>query len=198
MARNLKPKWKQNRREGYTLFGSEKWQKRQGLPGIHPNSRRKPTDFAVQFREKQKVKKIYGLLEKQFSRFFNIAAKSKSNTGVRFLQMLELRLDNVIYRLGVAPSRASARQLVNHGFVLVNDKKIDVSSHIVKVGDIITLKPRIKKHKGVLEFAKLNKNFKLVKWLKKSPLGGEILAMPMRDMIDKGINERLIVEYYSK
>lgn len=198
MARNLKPKWKQCRRLNYSLFGSEKWKKRPTLPGDHPISRGRPSQYAVQLAEKQKVKKMYGLLERQFRKVFQRASQSGENTGVKLLQLLELRLDNVVYRLGLAPSRPAARQLVAHGHISVNKKKVDIPSYTVSVGDSVEVRERSQSK----EFVKVNiestKKDKVPAWLNKLKWGGEIKSDPSRDSIDPGVKEQLIVEFYSK
>lgn len=198
MARDLSPKWKRSRRERYSLFGDEKWKKRSTLPGQHPTSRGRSSAFADRFREKQKVKRIYGMLEKQFSRFFSIASKAKGNTGLKLLQLLEMRLDNVVYRLGVAPTRTAARQMVNHGHVMVNGKKVSIPSYLVQVGDEIYLKERSKKKEFTKIFESQSKNRKTPLWLSKLSAGGKVKSEPTRDMIDQGINEQLVVEFYSR
>ena len=155
MARYTGPKRKLERRENATLFGSEAWKKRPTPPGQHGNSRRsRPSAYAIQFREKQKVKRTYGLLEKQFKGIYLKAKKSTGNTGLRLLQLLELRLDNVVYRLGMAKTRMQARQIVNHGHVQVNGKKVDIPSFLCSVGDKITFKAAFEKKS---ELPKLSK-----------------------------------------
>ena len=198
MARDLCPKWKRSRREKYSLFDSDKWKRRPTLPGEHPVSRSRPSAYAIRFREKQKVKRIYGLLEKQFKRFLRMATKTKGNTGVRLLQFLEMRLDNVVYRLGLAPTRNAARQLVNHGHITVNNKKVDIPSYVVQVGDEIYAKESTKKRDFLKGFILEAKNIKVPKWLKKLASGGKVESEPSRDMIDPGINEQLIIEFYSR
>lgn len=198
MARDLSPKWKKCRREKYSLFDNDNWKRRPNLPGEHPISTRRPSSYAIRFREKQKLKRIYGLLERQFKRLFRAAEKSKENTGVKLLKSLEMRLDNVVYRLGLAPTREAARQLVNHGHIFVNNKKVDIPSFCIKVGDEI----RIKKNSQKRDFIKINieqsKKMRSPSWLEKLTFGGKVLSEPVRGSIDKGINEQLIVEYYSR
>jgi small subunit ribosomal protein S4 len=198
MARDLTSKWKRCRREKYSLFDDDKWKRRQTLPGEHPVSTSRPSAYAIRFREKQKVKRIYGLLERQFKRFFTLAQKTKGNTGVRLLQLLEMRLDNTVYRLGLASTRSAARQLVSHGHITVNGRKVNIPSYIVKVGDEIYLKEGLKKK----EFAKIlideSKKVSTPKWLKKLAGGGKVEMEPDRKMIDAGINEQYIVEFYSR
>lgn len=171
------------------------------LPGMHPVSRSRQSEYAVQFREKQKVKNIYGLLEKQFRRYFNNANKVQGKTGTRLLQLLELRLDNAVYRLGMAPSRNAARQLVTHGHIRINNKKADIASQAVRIGDVIS----IKENEQAREFVKILRdhsketNNVVPGWLNLvNDCQGEVVSEPSRDMIDKGINEQLIVELYSR
>lgn len=198
MARDLSPKWKRSRREKYSLFGDDKWKKRPTLPGQHPVSRSRQSSYAVRFREKQKVKRMYGLLERQFRRVFSLASKAKGNTGLKLLQLLEMRLDNVVHNLGLAPTRNAARQLVNHGHVTVNGEKVDIPSYTVSVGDEIYLKDQTKKREFTKILAEDAKKVQTPKWLRKLPNGGKVVAEPSREMIDPGITEQLIVEYYSR
>lgn len=198
MARDLRPKWKKCRRERYSLYDNDKWKRRPTLPGQHPVSTSRPSAYAIRFREKQKTKRIYGLLERQFKRFFELAEKAKGNTGVRLLQLLEMRLDNVVYRLGIAPTRSSARQLVTHGHLTVNGEKVNVPSFIVKVGDEIYLKSKSKKKEFAKILAEESKKTRVPKWLKKLAGGGKVTMEPAREMIDPGINEQYIVEFYSR
>lgn len=198
MARDLTPKWKRCRREKYSLFDNDDWKKRPTFPGEHPTSSRRPSEYAVRFREKQKVKRMYGLLERQFKRFFKQASKSEGNTGTRLLQLLEMRLDNVVYRLGLALTRRAARQLVNHGHVTVNGGKVDIPSYITKVGDEVYLKPGSQKKEFAKILAEEAKKYKTPSWLDKLANGGKVKMEPAREMIDKGINENYVVEYYSR
>ncbi len=194
------PKRKIERREQASVFGSDKWKKRSTLPGMHPVSRTRPSNYAIQFREKQKVKRMYLMTEKQFRRFFKMAKKATGNTGTRFLQLLELRLDNVVYRLGLAKTRNQARQFVNHGHILVNGKKIDIASYIVNVGDEIEIKSKLAKKavfKQILEEVKLEKR-EVPSWLDKAKYSGKVKAEPTRGDIDKSIKEQYIVEFYSR
>ncbi len=208
MARYTGPKFKLDRREGTNLFLKGK----RSLSGKHPLDkkgavppgraagrlkRRRVSDYALQLREKQKVKRMYGLLERQFKRYFEIASKEKGNRGTKLLEILESRLDNIVYRLGFASSRAQSRQLVSHGHILVNDKKIDIPSYNVKVGDIISLTEKAQKFPLVAEALDLvGQN--LPKWLKREGLSGKVLRMTEREELDASINEALIVEYYSR
>jgi len=208
MARYTGPKFKLDRREGTNLFLKGK----RSLSGKHPLDkkgavppgraagrfkRRRVSDYALQLREKQKVKRMYGLLERQFKRYFEIASKEKGNRGTKLLEILESRLDNIVYRLGFASSRAQSRQLVSHGHILVNDKKIDIPSYNVEVGDIISLTEKARKFPLVAEALDLvGQN--LPKWLKREGLSGKVLRMTEREELDASINEALIVEYYSR
>jgi small subunit ribosomal protein S4 len=165
---------------------------------MHPNKGR-ISNYGKQFREKQKVKRIYGLLEAQFRRFFAMATKDKMQTGTKLLQLLERRLDNVIHRMGVTESRNQARQLVNHGHVLVNGKKVDVPSFLVGIGDEIELKFDRISPEFLKEMQTLAKGVKPSTWIEVSSYGkGKIVSLPERSMIDQSISEQLIVEYYSR
>lgn len=193
------PKWRINRREGYSVLGkTEKWRKRQTLPGQFSVLAKRPSDYAYQFREKQKVKRMYGMSEKQFVRFYKIALKTKGNSSTKLLQLLELRVDNVVYRLGFASTRAQARQMVTHGHILLNGKSHDIPSTIAKPGDEIMLKDSILKSQSVLE--NLNeKNTKTTpSWLEPLDKGGKVVGEPLREDIDRSIRENLIIELYSR
>ena len=206
MAKYTSADCRQCRREGCKLFlkgerclsGKCAIERRPVVPGQHGAARKKVTEYGIQLREKQKVRRAYGLLEKQFHSYYEKALRSKEGTGWAMLKMLELRLDNVVYRLGLATSRAKARQVVNHGLITVNDKKVNIPSYQVKVGDVIA----VKDSKGGLEMFKAVKETKpvTVKWLEfNAPsLAGKVVALPERDDIDLNIQEHLIVEFYSK
>jgi len=194
------------RREGAKLFLkgdrclSKKCaiERRPTIPGQHPNTRKKPSEYQTQLREKQKVKRAYGLLEKQFHAYYVEAERMKGKTGENMLSLLERRLDNVVYRMGFASSRAAARQLVNHGHLCVNGKRVNIPSYLVKVNDVIS----VKENKTKKEPFKAVRETRVVvpKWLEFSPekLTGKILSLPARDDIDLNIEEHLIVELYSK
>lgn len=207
----LTPVCRNCRREGAKLFlKGEKCQgakctfiKRNYVPGQHGVSRRraKISDYAVQLREKQKVKRIYGVLEKQFRNYFEKADRKEGVTGEILLQLLETRLDNVVYRLGYAPSRRQARELVNHGHFCVNGRKVNIPSFHVRVGDKIS----IRKESASLKYFKellpeQVKNNVVSAWLKFDPknMVGELQAIPTRLEMDPDIQEQLIVELYSK
>ena len=206
MAKYTSADCRQCRREGCKLFlkgerclsGKCAIERRPVVPGQHGAARKKVTEYGIQLREKQKVRRAYGILEKQFHIYYEKALKSKEGPGWAMLKMLELRLDNVVYRLGLASSRAKARQVVNHGLITVNDKKVNIPSYQVKVGDVIA----VKDSKGELEMFKAVKEVKpvTVKWLEfNAPsLAGKVVALPEREDIDLNIQEHLIVEFYSK
>lgn len=205
MAKNTNPDCKQCRREGCKLFLKGErcltkcaLDKRQTVPGQHGDARKKVSEYGIQLREKNKVRRAYGMLEKQFRIYYEKATRSKEATGWALLKMLEMRLDNVVYRMGIGVSRSEARQIVNHGHITVNGKKVNIPSYQVKVGDVIA----IKENKQNLEMFTSLKDLKVntPKWLEFAPaaLTGKVLALPERDDIDLGIQEHLIVEYYSR
>ena len=205
MAKNTSPDCKQCRREGCKLFLKGErcltkcsFDKRPVVPGQHGNARKKISEYGIQLREKQKVRRAYGMLEKQFRNYYEKAAASKESTGFALLKMLELRLDNVIYRVGLGVSRAESRQIVNHGHITVNGKKVNIPSYQVKVGDVIA----VKESKQALEMFASLKGLKVntPKWLEfdTNSLTGKVLALPEREDIDLNIQEHLIVEYYSR
>jgi len=209
MARYTGPKCRLCRREGEKLYlkGDKcytdkcPFERRRYPPGVHGRSRAsKMSIYGMQLREKQKVKRIYGVLEAQFRRYFDIARRMGGNTGANLLTLLERRLDNVVYRLGFAKSRAQARQLVSHGHVLVNGNKVDIPSYLVKVGDVITLKEKSKKIPFVIEAQEELDLQALPTWLtlNKEKMEGSVVRLPEREDITHPINERLIVELYSK
>lgn len=173
--------------------------KRGYAPGQHGTGRRKLSNYGIQLREKQKAKRFYGVLESQFRRYFEIADKQAGITGENLLRLLESRLDNVVYRLGFASSRAEARQLVTHGHFRVNGKKVDIPSYLVSAGDIISVKERSKSSD---KFRSLVENFKgnVPEWLTvdMEKLEGTVLSLPSREDIDLPIAENLIVELYSR
>ena len=201
MARYTGPKHKLCRAEGVALCGSPKCpviRKNAGPPGQHSQKgRRKLSEYGVQLREKQKVKRMYGVLERQFKKYYKLASAKKAATGEALLQLLESRLDNVIYRLGLTASRQQARQLVSHGHVRVNDKKVTIPSYNAKIGDIISLSPKASN----LDFVKklvADRDVKIPSWLDRKATVGKINTQPKRDDIGIDINEKLIVEYYSR
>ncbi|MDQ7829483.1 MAG: 30S ribosomal protein S4 [Armatimonadota bacterium] len=173
--------------------------KRPTPPGMHGPSRRKPSEFGIRLREKQKLRRIYGVLETQFKNYFQQAARAKGVTGTRLLQLLETRLDNVVYRLGVAASRKEARQLVAHGHIAVNGRKVTIPSYQVRPGEVVGLTPSGREHPRIKELtAALTRP--VPSWLEWHPerLEGRVLALPAREEIDVPVQEQLIVEYYSR
>ena len=208
MARDLGPKCRICRREGMKLFLkgerclTEKCaiERRSYPPGEHGRGRIKQSEYLLQLREKQKARRYYGLLEKQFRNYYEKAAKQQGITGEVLLRMLELRLDNVVYRLGFAGSRAQARQLVRHGHVKVNDKKVNIPSYQVEEGDVVSLGSRAAKNAQVTASVEAVKGRGVPKWLELDAAGmkGRVLSMPARDDVNFPIQEQLIVELYSK
>jgi len=204
MAKNNTPIVKLSRRLGITL-GKEKYVRRRPYPpGIHgpKQALRKPrlSSYGLQLLEKQKAKAVYGLLEKQFSRYFEKASSSKSNTAEMMIQLLEKRLDNVVYRLGLAKTRKQARQLVGHGFVQVNGALVDIPSYEVRVGEEISVKDS-KKEKGIVKtMAEFHKQAQVPKWLvcDVATLKGKVTGEPELDDVEKVFDPRLIVEFYSR
>ncbi len=194
------------RREGCKLFlkGDRcispkcAMEKRPVVPGQHGLGRKKVTDYGTQLREKQKVKRVYGLLEKQFREYYEKATRMKGVVGENMLSLLERRLDNVVYRMGIGDSRSESRQNVNHGHICVNGKVVNIPSYLVKVGDEISIK---ESKRNLPKFAQL-REIKLVcpKWLEfnTSTMVGKILALPKRDDIDLNIQEHMIIELYSR
>jgi len=210
LARYRDAKCRLCRREGTKLFlkgdrcfrESCAIEKRNYPPGQHGRDHRpKTVGYGVQLREKQKVKRIYRVLENQFANYFGKAEKGKGITGEALLLSLERRLDNVVCRLGLAPSRDQARQLVTHGHILVNGRKVDIASAQVKVGDVITLRERLRKNQQVLDsVGTIGGRGGVPAWLQLDADGlkGTIAALPKREDIQMPIDEQLIVELYSK
>jgi small subunit ribosomal protein S4 len=211
MARYSGPVCKLCRREGEKLFlkgdrcftAKCAFEKRSYPPGMHGRRarfRRKTTDFGTQLREKQKARRIYGVMERQFRRYFRIAEKRKGVTGANLLQALESRLDNVVLRLGFASSRAQARQLVRHGHFEVNGTKTDVPSYLAKPGDQISVRARSKTNGYFQAVAQEMEHRFVPEWLSVdiNSLSGRVLALPTREQIEAPLNEQLITEYYSR
>jgi len=174
--------------------------KRKLPPGRIPKRRVKVSEYGIQLREKQKVKRVYGLFESQFKKYFEIASRKKGITGEMLLILLEQRLDNVVYRMHYGSSRKMARQLVKHGHITVNDKKVDIPSYLVKEGDEIAVKEGSKKLISILESMKVLPRVGTVPWIEVDPdnLKGKFVYIPKREEIDLPVHEQLIVEYYSK
>lgn len=201
MARYLGPKSKIARKFGEPIFGADKaFEKKKYPPGMHGGAkkRRKMSEYAVQLQEKQKAKYTYGLLERQFSNLFKKASRKKGITGELLLQLLEARLDNVVYRLGIAPSRRGARQLVTHRHITVNGKVTNVPSYTVVPGDIIAVREKSKSLEIISDaLASRSNAYSWLEW-DDSFLAGKFMNMPERDQIPENIKEQLIVELYSK
>jgi len=202
MARYTGPSTRISRRFGQYIVGSAKVLERRNFPpGQHgPKSRRKLSEYAIGLAEKQKLRYIYGLLERQFRRVFAIAKKERGVTGERFLQLLETRLDSVVYLLGFAKSRAAARQLVNHGHVRVNGHKVDIASYNVVQGDEVEMKAVNSSRQLATRAIEENRARVVPAWLLRNDeaLKGTITRLPTRDEMEPSINEQLIVEYYSR
>jgi small subunit ribosomal protein S4 len=201
MARYTGPKSKIARRFREPIFGRDKaLEKKNYGPGIHGNSRRKPkqSEYAVQLAEKQKAKYTYGLLERQFRNTFNRAAAKKGITGENLLKFLEARLDNTVFRLGIAPTRSAARQLVSHRHVTVNGEVVNIPSYALRPGDVIAVREKSKSLEIVTNSVSgVRKRFNWLDWDGDS-LTGTFLTYPERDEIPENIKEQLIVELYSK
>lgn len=202
MARYIGPSTKIARKFGDPIFGPDKYFERKNYPPGHHgmNKRRKKlSEYGIQLKEKQKAKYTYGVLERQFSNLFKKASGSKGITGEALLQLLESRLDNVVYRLGIAPTRNGARQLVSHRHIVVNDKVVNIPSYTVKSGDIVGVREKSKSLEMIT--SSLNSaHHAAVSWLEwdSDKLAGKFLNLPEREEIPENIKEQLIVELYSK
>jgi small subunit ribosomal protein S4 len=210
MGRYLGPSCKYCRREGMKLFlkgikcETAKCQverrQRNLAPGMHGWRRGRASEYAIRLREKQKVKRYYGLLERQFMRYFHRAERMKGNTGETLLQLLERRLDNVVYKLNFAPSRKASRQLVTHGHICVNGRKVDVNDYSAKIGDKITVKDSEKSAKIIKQQLESNPNFTTQGWLQLDRERPEatIVALPSRADVQIPVEEQLVVEFCSR
>lgn len=209
MARYINAVCRLCRREGEKLFlkgtkcFTEKCPaaKRAYAPGQHGKSKRqKLSNYGLQLREKQKVKRMYGVLERQFRRYFNIAAKTKGVTGKVLLQLLERRLDNVVFRLGLAISRAQARQIVRHNLIYVNSKRVNIPSYLIDKDDIVQVKTKEKALNKIKENLEISKDRTVPSWLELNPkeFAARVLRLPEKEDIQQPIQEQLIVELYSK
>lgn len=206
MARDRSPIVKQSRREGYALHpkAHKIMARKSGIPGEHGRGRvGKQSMYATQLREKQKVRRLYGLLEKQFAKLMNEATRRDGLAGENLLQFLELRLDNAVYRAGFANSRRAARQLVGHGHFMLNDRRVDIPSIRVKPGDVVVVRP--KSTKSTYFTVELNNVISNsvqgpLSWMKSDlkKLKLEVTGLPKREEAEQDINEQLIVEYYSR
>jgi len=207
VARYIGPKCKLSRREGRDLLlksgirSHDSKCKSETIPGQHGRTRRpRISDYGVQLREKQKVRRIYGVMEKQFKTYYKQAARKKGVTGDNLLQMLESRLDNIVYRMGFATTRAEARQLVSHKAVLVNEQKINIPSYQVNPGDAISLTNGAQAQSRVQQALEISKNREECDWVEvnSSLFSGVYKTLPERSSLDTDINENLIIELYSK
>lgn len=201
MARYIGPKTKISRKFGEPIYGPDKYfDKKSYPPGQHGlnKRRKKASEYGIQLAEKQKAKYTYGILEKQFRNTFKKASQKKGITGEVLLQLIEARLDNVVFRLGIAPTRAGARQLVSHGHIQLNGKTIDIPSADVKPGDIVSVRERSKSLEAIT--SSLSSRSDAFSWLEwdEEKIAGKFLNYPERSEIPENINEQLIVELYSK
>ena len=208
MARYKDEQCRKCRREGQKLFlkGSRCYSdkcsvtRRNYAPGEHGQKRAKLSEYGTQLREKQKTRSFYGVGEKQFRKYFEMASNKKGVTGENLLQILESRLDNVVYRLGFGASRAQARQLVNHGQFEVNGKKVDIPSYLVKAGDVITVRENKKENGAIKVNVEANAARPVPAWLElnNETLSGKVVRLASREDVDLAVEEHLIVELYSK
>ena len=206
MARYLGPTCKLSRREGTDLFLKsgvrplESKCRSESAPGQHGQRRGRLSDYGVQLREKQKVRRIYGILEKQFRNYYKSAARTKGNTGENLLTLLESRLDNVVYRMGFGSTRAESRQLVAHNSILVNGAKVNIASFSVSAGDVISLREKAKKQLRVQSALQLAAQRSESSWVNvnSEKMEGTFIRNPDREDLPSEINENLIVELYSK
>jgi len=199
MGKYTGPKDRLSRREGFDLFGAgSKLTRITVLPGVHgAKGTRMPSQFGRQLREKQKVKRLYGLYEKQFSNYVKKALVTLGNTGDKLIELLERRLDNVVFRLGFAPSRPAARQLVSHRHVLVNGKRLNIASYQVKLGDTITLSSKAQAMAAVKETIE-DKSVKIPSWLEKKAIVGSVKRFPVVSDVTEPVSIQDIVEFYSR
>jgi len=194
------------RREGQKLFlkgdrcysGKCALERRAYAPGQHGQARKKYSEYGLQLREKQKVRKYYGVLESQFAKYFEMAEKKQGVTGSNLLSIVESRLDNVVYRLGFAMSRPEARQLVRHGHFTLNGKKVNIPSYLVSVGDVIAIKDGSMSSEKIKSIVEANDKRAIVKWLERDGTTGKVVGVCEREDIDLPVEEHLIVELYSK
>ena len=206
MARYTGAVCRQCRREGMKLFlkgercysGKCAIDRRSYAPGQHGQSRKKYSEYGLQLREKQKVRRYYGVLESQFAKYFEMAEKKKGVTGDNLLSIVESRLDNVVYRLGFAMSRPEARQLVRHGHFTVNGKKVKIPSYLLNVGDVIAVNNDSLSSEKIKSIIEANEKRAVVKWLERDGTTGKVIGICEKEDIDLPIEEHLIVELYSK
>jgi small subunit ribosomal protein S4 len=202
MARYTGPRTKKSRRYGVALFGPHKALERRNYPpGVHGDKgRRKQSEYATALGEKQKLRIMYGLLERQFRRYYEIALNRRGVTGEILLQLLETRLDNVVYRLGMANSRRAARQMVNHGHIAVNGRKVSIASYITKVGDVVEVRGNAVSRQLATRGLAAMQIITVPEWLliDKDNFKGEVKRIPTREEIAPIVNEQLIIELYSR
>lgn len=206
MARYLGPKCKLSRREGTDLFLKSRGKslenkcKLEQRPGQHGTKRTRTSDYAVQLRAKQRLRRIYGVLEKQFRNYYKSAAMQKGSTGENLLNLLEGRLDNVVYRMGFASTRAEARQLVSHKAVLINNKLTNIPSYQVSPGDIVSIREKAKKQQRIADALAVTEQYGFPAWVEVNvkDLSGTFKTLPDRVDLGSEINEQLVVELYSK
>ncbi len=200
MSRYTGPAYKKSRRLGFsTLENGKDLARRPYAPGIHGTSRRKKvSEYGIQLQEKQKVRFMYGLNEKQFRRTFEKASKMQGIAGENFLKLLESRLDNLVYRMGLATTRRGARQIVNHGHITVNGINVNIPSYSCKPGDVIAVKENSKEHKAILNTIELNIKTPAYVEFDNKKLTGTYLRLPERNELNAEINESLIVEFYNR
>ncbi|MBR6133104.1 MAG: 30S ribosomal protein S4 [Bacilli bacterium] len=200
MARYTGPVYKKSRRLGFSILENGKeLAKRPYAPGAHGNDkRRKSSEYGIQMAEKQKVRLMYGLNEKQFHKLFDKAQNMKGQAGLNLLHLLECRLDNMVYRLGLAKTRKAARQVVNHGHITVNNVKVDIPSYTCKVGDVIAVKENSVDHPAIKEAVETCLNRPAYVEFDKNKLCGKLLRLPDRSELNSEVNETLIVEFYNR
>ena len=206
MARYLGPKCKLSRREGTDLMHKSRARsldskcKLEKIPGQHADRRGRLSDYGLQLREKQKLRRIYGVLERQFRNYYKLAARTKGSTGENLLKLLECRLDNVVYRMGFGITRAEARQLVSHKAILINGKTVNIPSYQVQAGDVISIREKSKKQLRVQEALSVAEQTGYMDWLEVDArkMEGTFKVVPERSDLPPDINESLVVELYSK
>ncbi len=206
MARYLGPTCKLSRREGTDLFLKSRGKSLEGKckleqrPGQHGTKRTRSSDYALQLRAKQRIRRIYGVLEKQFRNYYKAADLQKGATGQNLLNLLESRLDNVVYRMGYAATRAEARQLVSHKAIMVNDQLTNIPSYQVKSGDIVSIREKAKKQQRVVDALSVTEQYGFPSWVDVNvkEMSGTFKSLPERADLGSDINEQLVVELYSK
>lgn len=199
------PKARLCRREGFNLFGSDKYQKimakRPTVPGVHGGKRQgKFTEYAKQLREKQKLKRMFGLSEKQFRRTFDLAERKSGVTGGNLLRLLEQRMDNVVYRAGFAMTRMQARQFVSHGLFMLNGRRVDVPSIMIKAGDAIEVRAKSKKSPVFVKNLEINEKYNAPSWLSvdNKSISVKVVEEPDTEHCEQGVSPQMIVEFYSR